>query len=270
MNIYTFIPLDETPIRMTSSKATITYDGNDYLPRTVERSPYALDSLSRKNNLKITFLGNDQFARRFLLPVKTVLKVSVAELTGEIIFRGTMISVQYDTRKNRITLIFEPSIRLDRRATGERRMYQIDCPYSLYGTNCGATDTPLTCTISALRSNRKVQIRNATTRTQISSIFRLPSGQRGSPNTLIGGTLTTAKGKWWIINVENIVSDGTAVFFDVTLFRSQSVLAVNDSCTISFGCRRIPTDCETRFNNQERYGGFLSMTKESPFEGGLS
>ena len=271
MNLYTFTPLNETPVRMTTAKATITVNSVDYLPRSLKRYGYAVDSLSRKNNFTVTFPGNDQFARRFLLPNRTILNLVVATLTGEVIFRGNLISVQYDTKMNTVGLIFEPVIRLDRRATGERRMYQIDCPYSLYDSNCGATERTLTVSIHAIRSDRVVQLRYPTARTTLAQIIptQTGTGDYGSPQMLIGGTLVTPKGRFWVINVTDFTSDGTAVYFDTTLFRVQQGLAVNDSCTISLGCRRIPPDCRFRFNNFERYGGFYSMTKESPFEGGL-
>lgn len=279
MNLYVFNPKGEMPVRMTTAKATLTVDGNSYLPTTLQRSKYALDSLGRKNNITVTFPGNNTFARRFITPTTVTLGVNIANLSGQTFFRGLLIAAGYEPRKNTINMVFEPIIRLDRRAMGERRLYQLDCNYLVYDDNCGATRVRHDVTVTAIRDQFTVQLCFDTTNDAnagrgVNRFEVLPSATGSLVNigNLLGGlveTKITPAVSWWITNINNVTATGRFVYFDVTLFRRHG-LTVSQAMTVSFGCKRTVTDCNLLFNNLKRYGGFPALTKQSPFQGGLS
>ena len=265
---------------MTTAKATLTVGGKTYPPKTLQRSAYALDSLGRKNNISIMFPGNDQFARGYITPTTIALTVDIANLMGHIFFRGRLISTAYNTQSNLIKMVFEPTIRLDRRAMGERRLFQIDCNYLVYDSNCGATKVNHAVRVTAIRNDLAVQLRfdtndpvnDAKVGRARFDVFPTPIG-RANLGAFLGGLLDNANAtpptRWWITNVTNPVATGRFVFFDVTLFRPHFGLSVGNQVTVSFGCKRTIGDCHSLFNNRPRYGGFVALTKQSPFDGGF-
>lgn len=252
----------------------MTVDGVSYDPRTIQRTRYSQDSLGRKNNITLSFAGNDMFARQYLNPSTVDLGVDVATLTGVVFYRGKMIAVSYQDKNNTIAMVFEPTIRLDRRTMGERRLFQINCPYLVYDSNCGATQVEHRMTVTAIRSTISVQLcfdtGNVNNATSNNRFVVLPSttGVNQNIGDLIGGLVKTTTHEWWITNITGVTALTQFVYFDVVLFRPHS-FTVNQSVNAVFGCKRVVSDCESLHNNLERYGGFPRQVRRSPFQGGL-
>ena len=293
MNLYTFTSQLET-VRMTTAKADVEWDGNTYTATTLERSTYTQDSVLRKNNIDIKFPYDNLFAIKFIHPTTDNLRVTIATLSGVVFYRGRLIMVDYNTQ-NEIIFRFEPIIRMSRRTLGERRIYQIHCPYLVYGTNCGASAAIQPFTVLEVHSPRKLVIRydcgnpqndrrpmderfNVLPTSHTDSrgfpqpryvnIGRL-SGGLISPSTAVGTSeLKKDEKQWWITKLES--ADASGQYISVVAYTYQSHnMKVNDRVYCLFGCKLTPSDCRDTHNNIENFGGFPTMKKISPFEGGL-
>ena len=282
MNLYTFETQNRT-VRLTTSKVNRMFDNELYTASTLKRSKYILDTVLTRNRVEITFPGDDQFARQFIHPNLDFLNVTIATLTGVTFYRGRLITVDY--RQNMIVMRFEPTIKLARKTLGERRIYQIHCPYVVYGDNCGANRVRTDVTVTRVIDDYKVDVRFDTGDPR--NFARMPFDQRFNvmPTShrppkqvnvgrLSGGLLSVGDPgdddykQWWITKVEQAALDGQFVDLVLQLSRPYE-LAVGDVVQVSFGCKQTTSDCRDTHNNIINYGGFPAMKKISPFVGGL-
>ena len=278
MNYYTFDTQDQGKLYYTtvkSSSAIVTFQGIDYTPTPIKRSRYVLDTLSAKNNMTIFFPGDHKLALKYIVPNKQRLTVSVADSNGIIFYRGELIEGRW--QRNEILLEFAPSLRI-KKTIGERRVYQRNCPYNLYGNLCRARKTDISAIVKARPSSSNVIVSFNTGNTnnyRASKPFDvLPtrvSGTVANIGLLTGGLIKLAQTEWWIVNAKPASTDpldGSLVNIDIQTFR-QHALEINDNVLLNLGCRRDVGDCQLIFNNLHNYGGFGQMKRISPFEGGL-
>ena len=302
MNLYKF----ETNIEkvlMTSAKTDITLaNGEVYKQTTIKRSDFSLDSVLRKNTIDITFSGDHPFPRKFIHPTSAILSVTIADLNNRAFYKGVLITVDY-TPNNTIILRFEPFFALHRRSFGERRMYQLHCPYAVYGTQCGAIRKIFSCDVTEVDANndrkfvvkyqyysqRHAQIQRATDPDEQFNVFLRQGGNISRAYDYVnlgrftGGLVDDRPPyrsnplRWWITRVESpILSTGTSgrggsiYFISFVVYVSKPHnLKVNDTVYLSFGCKQTLSDCRDTHDNVVNYGGFPEMKKISPFEGGL-
>ena len=301
MNLYKFITKAETSL-FTSAKTDITLaNGEVYKQTSIKRSNFSLDSILRKNTIDIIFSGDHPYPRQYIHPTRAILNVHISDLNGRAFYRGSLIMVDY-TPNNQIILRFEPLFSLHRRVFGERRMYQVHCPYAVYGTNCGAIRPSFVCFVTELDTNndRKLtvryeystvrynQIRRATDPDEQFNVFLRQGGDSTRAYDYVnlgrftGGLLSDQPPwrenptDWWISRIESpqrsqrTVSGRTVYEVSFVIYVAQPhALKVNDPVWLSFGCKQTLTDCRDTHNNIVNFGGFPRMTKISPFSGGL-
>lgn len=279
--------MDEDRIeRFTTAKSTVTIHNQTYEPRTIKRSNYILDSLVKKNNINITFPGDDEFALEYIHPTTLNLTVIIATLEDIIFYRGRLVTVRYESKK--ITMVFEQQIRLGSQYSGERRVYQRSCPYELYGDNCKAKEFRHEFTLLATLTATTLRLAHASSDTSdltSASAYEVlrteadPSAKVGI-GRLVGGLLYIADKVYWITKVSNpqAVIRATPNFityksveFTVTTFRAydSSLAVVGDTYHASFGCLRTTNDCRVLHDNIANFGGFAGLSRVSPFKGGL-
>ena len=296
MNLYYF--KDEDNINtFTTAKSDTVVNGITYTPRAIKRSRYVLDSLVKKNNISITFAGDDDFALQYIHPTTLTLTVNISLLTGVIFYRGRLVTVRYQA--NKITMIFEQLVRLGSQYSGDRRLYQQNCPYELYGANCRAKEYRHSFTILTMPSPTTIRLRYTTpdisvlTGDTALAVLRTeydPNIKVGI-SALSGGLLYLRQpvevtqfdiipGKiYWITKIDDLqvskmVVDPSnphelkVVDFTVTTFRryDRDDYNIGDTVYASFGCARTTSDCSTLHNNIKNYGGFAGL-KISPFTG---
>ena len=245
----------------TTSKANITLGGDTYISKTMQRSKYSLDTIDKKNNIDIHFAGNDPFALPYVHEVnESVLTVAIATLNGHLFFRGQLIAVSYE--KNEIVLRFEPIVRFGLNVLRERRIYQPNCPYKLYGKNCQATPRTNTCRIALVLSYTKCRIVFDTNNPDNTS----PNVVRGTTTTmlstdkLVGGQfLYPRKRNNWISNIDNTTLTGQYVYNDITLSRPDQFMVVGTAVEVTVGCLRNIDDCHNVHNNLFRFGGMAGL-----------
>ena len=275
---------------MTTAKTDVTVGTETYVATAgLKRGPYTLDSVLRKNNIDVTFPGDHSFAREFIHPTTLTLQVSIKNLLAVPFYRGRLIMADY-TESNMIVLRFEPVIRLARRTFGERRIFQVHCPYVIYGQNCSARRLNHQVKVIEVADSRQLRVQYTSTTLVLSNLsadrrfnvlptsFYPPIRRYINIGRLSGGLLAThvnqefagpSYRQWWITKVESPETVGQNVLF--TLFLNYPhTFEVNDTAYVALGCKQTISDCRDTHNNAVNYGGFPTMKKISPFEGGVS
>ena len=278
MNLYTFTRSGLVS-RFTTARTDVIVGGHDYEARSIKRSRYVLDSVNRKNNITISFPGDDIYARAFVTPTNEVLTVVIATMSAIPFYRGSLVTVGY-TPKNMINMTFEPEIRLGSNNMGERRLYQRNCPYELYGRNCKANIKEHAITVNSVVNSKRFKASydtgDPTNDTQdepfnVFPTFSDPS-KRINLGRFVGGLVIVGFPPFvtrrWITDIKIPVARNRFIDFDVLTFKEHNLKA-NDIVQLAFGCSRTTSQCLELHDNILNYGGFPNMTKVSPFEGGL-
>ena len=136
MNLYEFTGTP-TSRYLTSNKLPVTVAGQVYTPLAIRRSLYRLDPLKTKTNMTILFPGDDQWARELILPNEYKVTVKIKSLSGVIFWSGRLLEISVQNDK-KIRLVFRP-LETVKGVLGERRYFQHNCPYVLYGDKCRAS-----------------------------------------------------------------------------------------------------------------------------------
>ena len=284
MNIYTFTTENETNY-FTTAKSNITVAGQEYESVTMKRSKYVLDSVKKKNNITISFPGDNEFARQFIVPTTLTLNVVIATNNGIPFYRGRLVTVHYK-EKNMIDMVFEPLIRIGTANMSERRLYQRNCSYELYGRNCQAKIQEHLVTLLDVVSSTEIKVGYDThipdndKRAEPFNVFRtvLKADANINVGRFVGGIVFSGgssdgsipRVRHWITNIKSPLASGQYIDFNILVFRPHNLLSsVGNSINIAFGCSRTTEQCRDIHNNIINYGGFPSMVKLSPFEGGL-
>ena len=299
MNLYEFVT-QLNIVRMTTAKADVILDGNTYTSTAMKRSKYTLDSVLRKNNIDIMFPGNNEFATNFLHPTTEKLQVAISSLSGVTFYRGRLIMVDYLDKEKRIILRFEPIIRMSRRVLGERRLFQVHCPYVVYGDQCDAQRVGHRFIVESVINNRAMVVKHSFNIRNYSSfqaderfnvfpnsyaVANFRSGRSYHRSDLVnggrfaGGLINNRMRvgdpgfkQWWITRVESpeIHDEATGNSISFVLYTSTPHdLEVNTDVVLYFGCKQTESDCRDTHDNIKNYGGFPTMKRISPFDGGL-
>ena len=283
MNLYTFKTENET-IHMTSAKANVTIAGIEYKAETLKRTEYTLDPIITKNNITITVPGDNAFARQFLTETKLSLTVTIATIEGQPFYRGRLVTVEYTPDLN-ISLLFEPLVVLGNKSTGQRRIFQRNCPYELYGKHCRAEPLWATVSVIEIPSTLAFKVRYDTRNAQngdrgdlrynVIPIRGTLTNSRANIGFLVGGIATPAatrgsptERRIWITNITDRAAMGSLVEFTIISFRPHA-LSVGDAIDVTVGCKRTTASCGDVHDNLGNYGGFAGMVNASPFAGGL-
>lgn len=279
MNLYTFRDHLNNERRFVSLKTDVTVAGQQYLSYPIKRSKYSLDLFTnKKNNITVMIPGDATFARPYLSRPAGDLYVTIATMTGVPFYRGQLVTVTY-SRQHTIDMTFEPLVKIGQVSMGERRVYQRNCPYSLYSENCQATRASHSVTIVAVPTTNQLRLRYVTNnpnndrREEPANVLPTASDRDANKNIgrLLGGTVRVGQQTWWITNISDLGFASANVDFTITLFRVHG-LTVNDigkSAITDFGCNRTTAHCSDIHNNIENFGGFPGMVQISPFDGGL-
>ena len=241
---------------------------------SIKRSRYMLDTIDKKNNITITFLGHDQFALQ-QLHSQAKVNVVIAALNGVVFYRGLSIAVNYDNNSNLIMMKFEPLVRFGLNVIRERRIFQPNCPYRLYGDNCQVKPVLNPLWVVTIIDKKRLRCRFDTHNPDNTSYDVLavqPTLSRANIGKLLGGYIDDrtratdpSRGKYWIDDLTDPTLMGQYVYFTVTLLREHPFTAAKRVLT-AVGCLRNTDDCANLHNNIRRYGGFPAL-RPAPGQG---
>ena len=276
MEYYTFKTKVETVGRYTTVKShqPVNLNGLDYQSKPISRSTYKIDTVKTKNNLTVMFPGDDALAKRYLTPHPGQLLLDIANRNGSVFFKGELIEARWS--KNLIQLIFAPLIRI-RKTIGERRIYQRNCPYELYGDSCRADKNEISVILRSVPTSRTITIAYDTGdsgnagKSRPYDIIPTPAGGKANLGLLSGGfvKIFDTTRQWWIVNASPVSATGSVVEIAIETFTVHNI-DITDTVVVALGCRHDIDDCVVVFDNLINFGGFGAMNRVSPFEGGLS
>ena len=265
----------------TTHKEKVTVRGVEYKPhRALERSSYKADVIRAKANITLTFPIDDTIFRPLLEPSIIKVSVKIATMDGTVFWRGEMITIESPDLR-RILLTFQPTYLIPT-ALSERKMYQRNCPYVLYGELCKAPKQDFRAIVHSIDGDNIVHLLvpepvNTRVRTEknlnfVGGLIEIFLGGRGPDADTIS---------FWISRVETpepaLQTDLTGVNnahvykYRLTIHTFRKVVGVqaNTSVSMTPGCRRILQDCKNVHDNLKNYGGF-PFIHTSPFEIGFA
>lgn len=250
IELYEFSWLGHT-LYYTTADSDVVVGTQTYTATQLARSEISDTGEIGKNQLTIT--APDQFPVSALFgagPPDDVVTITIkraqfADITDvQIIWLGRILTVNWPPQRSEITC---ENVFTALRAAGLHRVYTINCPYPLYGTQCGV---------------------NIATFTEIHTI----DIQVG--NVLTGSTLNDQVDGWWAggkltweyqpgffakRGIKNHVGTQIEITFAMPNFPLGTAVNVSAGCDHTF-----PT-CIGKFGAQANYGGFPFMTQKNPW-----
>lgn len=255
VELYRFTEQDSVDVwTFTSSDARVTYNSEDYLPISINRTGTEIKNDLAKADLTITLPLDNEMAKRWLkdngelLVGMTIFKKNKAGVTN-VIWKGRLASVVPGMQN--LQLKFE-SIFTSMRRPGLRARYQRSCRHTLYGRGCliDPDDYAVTSAVTAVTGGRTLTCTAA-------------SGQPGG--YFIGGMLRSPDGLLSFI-VDHVGSSITIQRMSYSL--QQSIDAGFPFDVILYpGCDHSRATCISKFNNKLNYGGYDFIPVKNPTGG---
>jgi uncharacterized phage protein (TIGR02218 family) len=241
--------------RYTSAPEDIVYQTKTYETVQLSRSDIEDTGDIPKSQLTLTAQRDFPIADLFrVAPPSEVVAVNVYRLhladgdaESKLIWTGRVLNCEWDARST-CTMTCE-SLYTALRRRGLRRMYQRQCPHTLYGALCGVPAT-------SFRTVLAVNIVNGTSLSD-PDIDVLPDGY------LAGGYLEWEKapGQYERRAIKTHVGD------TITITHPIIGLAGGNEVSLFAGCDHSLTTCNSKFSNATNYGGFPFVPKSNPFGG---
>ncbi len=252
VEIYTFV-IGTTTYYYTSAPDSFEFGGNFYQSRQIERSKLGQSSEERQQQLEVTLPTEDEVASRFVGVVPadtmylTVARYHRGDTESVTMWSGVIVGAGYINQGGQCKLRGLTTEGATTR-TIPRFKYQGMCNHVLFDAGCGA----------------------------IADDF-LYTGTCGakSGNTITVNGIDAAHGANWMVGGYVNLDDRD---FRLVISQSGDVLTmylpfendpVGSTVKCYAGCSHNITDCENKFDNLERYGGFPFTPVLNPFVSGL-
>lgn len=250
IELYEFSWLGQT-LYYTTADADTVVGSQTYTAMQLARSEISDTGEIGKNQLTIT--APDQFAVSALfgagppddIVTLTIKRVQFGDITDvQVIWLGRILSVNWPPLRSELTC---ENVFTALRAAGLHRVYTINCPYSLYGTQCGVD-------IGLFTEPHTIDI------------------QVG--NVLTGSTLNGHVDGWWAggkltweyqpgVFAKRGIKNHVGTQIEITFAMPNFPLGT--SVNVSAGCDHTFPTCISKFGAQANYGGFPFMTQKNPW-----
>ena len=238
----------------TSSEAPITINAVVYTPMQIARSAIQNSGEIGKNNLTLTCPETFDMAVLFQAGppddiVTLVLKraqYSALDLADiQIFWVGRITAVSWPPLRSEITL---ESIFTALRQAGVHRIYTVNCPYALYGSECTANILLYQQTID-IDGGQNGNILTA-------SAFALePNGWYAGGKVI----WQSSPGVYVKRGIKNHTGDQVELTFAMPNFTAGTSVIVAPGCDHSF------STCGSKFANQANFGGFPFFQQKNPW-----
>jgi uncharacterized phage protein (TIGR02218 family) len=242
--------------RYTSGADDVTLDAVTWAAELINRSAIETTSSADKASIKINVARDNAVADLFrITPPSDIITVYVyryhasdVDEETRVLWIGRVLNCEW--RGSEAVLTCEPFTTSMNRV-GLRRLYQRNCPHTLYGSMCGVTRATyeVAGTIDSISTNT-VSISEA--------------------DVLADGYFNGGGIEW--VNDDNVterrlITDHTGAVLTLTLAIAD--MPVGASVTIFPGCTKTTSICLSKFNNLNNYGGF-PFIGSNPFDKSLS
>ena len=227
----------------TSADEEIVYDGNTYVPVSIQRNDLSHTGELAKANLQVTMPVTDD-------------SLTLADSASDYTFSVTLFKLEDETAlvnwKGRITtaslsggdIKFEcESILTSLRRTGLRRIYQRPCPFALYAEGCRVP---------------KASFQTAGTIAAVSGKTITVNAASGQADGYYTGGMVKLENKPY-----RFITNHTSGL--LTLSRLFREVTIGENVLIYPGCAHDMSTCNVKFNNLDNYGGFPWVPTKNPF-----
>ncbi len=255
--LFQFVVGSETQY-YTSAESTVTFEGNDYLPRSLKASPLSSSADQAKNELTIEAPGDFEIAQLFrYTPPATVVLVRMYRYNegnlglAELVWPGRLLSVEWEEKQDEdtVTLQCEPiSVSLTR--NGLRRRFSKQCPYVLFDAK--------TCKVDKSAYEHVTTVVGATGITLYVTSTNANHQYPGGYGEWVRPTHTERR-------FIEAASNQT-----LTLFQPFTGISEGDTISLYPGCPHTIQACNVLYGNEINYGGFPYMKTENIFVDGLN
>lgn len=255
VEIYDFTLGSAAPVKFTSAEDTISFEGDDYVPESIQRNSVAIGKDERQRLLQIKIPLANSFAAQYIgIPPGERAQVVVRRLqrdaipfTARLMFDGFLQSVRFPD--DRWAILGIQSLEAALAQIIPRFTYQGLCNHFLYDNQCGviATSFQLSSALVTAESGNTITV----------------TGAAASGLSFTGGFVKPIG-----INDFRMVTAQSGDVLTLLLPFKQSVL--NQTIDAFAGCNRIiDEDCLVVFDNPEEHGGFAFIPKKNPIGGNI-
>ena len=244
-----------TKYYLTSSDESVVYQANTYLPIQIERQGIEVNEEMERQPLKIRIQRDADLLDNFVqYPPTQILTLTIYRYhendtpTPEVvvIWRGRVIAA--DWQGSQANLECEP-VYTSLKRPGLRRRYTAQCPHVLYGLECGLD-------------------RNAFDVAGVVSVIDTANVQITAPQWVGLGSGYLRGGYVVFDNAEfRTITGYSSGAGRLTLRANIADLEIGNTVVAFPGCRHNISDCASKFNNLDNYGGFPFVPGKNPFGG---
>jgi len=252
VELYRFT-IGATTYYYTSAPDSFTFGGNLYQARQIERNELKQTREERQQEIQVLLPAEDEVAARFVgivpsdIVYLTVSRFHRGDTDELILWSGVIVGASYVNQGAQCKMRGLTT----EGATGKtipRFKYQGLCNHTLFDAGCGVTTASF-----------------------------LYTGTCGatSGNTITVNGINAAHGAGWMVGGLANLNDSD---FRLIIAQSGDVLTmylpfendpIGQSIKCYAGCNHSITDCETKFSNLDRYGGFPFIPELNPFVSGI-
>lgn len=237
----------------TSAPYVIGDSEGTFQPAAISASNITQTGELAKNGIKIKLPRDNALAQIFLgftpeLPTTVTIFRAHNDPTLEVsddavYWKGRVAAAEAE--RDSVTLECE-DIFTSMRRPGLRAKYQKGCRYALFSSGCGVDIDSYADAATVDSQNGFVLTLSGDSNSNLSEV-----------NYYLGGIIKLSDGSMRYI----VGHDGN----NITLISTFPSSVVGQSVTIYPGCAHTTTDCKTKFNNLENYGGFPYIPAKNPF-----
>ena len=232
----------------SSCANSVTYLTKEFEPTSIRRDRVKQDTDPFKNDLRVTFPRENEFANEFLnyapeqVTTLTIYRGHAGDSEFISYWKGRIIGAEISG--NEITINCE-SVFTSIRRPGLRAVFEYTCRHSLYGVNCraSASSYEISGNVSSISSDGLT--------------IEIPESS-STDGYYTGGIFSFGSTSRFIISHTGI---------NIVLSRPINGLIIGDACKIYPGCNHARDTCKNKFNNLDNYGGFPWIPTRNPFDG---
>jgi len=261
----------------TSCDRVIVFNGETYLPQAIQRSNLESTSQSEKSSLSLSASKSNPLVDLFKFgTINNIIGVTIftghslqSDLVDEVdptrvrvLWKGRILNFELGV-DSMVTFALE-SVFSSAKRLGIRRKFQRQCPFELYGNQCGVSKLAHQFTTTVVNSHIGAPGESGW-------LVTIDVDVSSSPGIFGGGYMT------WINPLNGrtehqsvkLSSDVNANQCVLVLSKKPWQLPIGHSVTIYKGCdHNIDTEagCGPRFNNHVNFGGMPYIPTKNPFE----
>lgn len=244
--------------RYTSYDENVIFNSNVFRAISLKRPSIESNQDINKNSIKISMDRGADFLDQFISDVPTdvisldIIRLHSGNVESVITWKGRVINVKFVEELAEVTC---QSIYSSLKRPGLRRLYQINCPHVLYGTECKVIKAvfEIPAVISAVSTNK---ITSPSFIVSINPTFDADWFVGGLVEFVVNG-LTTRR----------FVTEHNNNTGELTLNLPFTGLSVNNSVKAFPGCDHSNATCNGKFTNILHYGGFPFIPIKNPMDG---